>query len=83
MVKSGSYRPESRERAVRLVFEKQGEHDIQWITIGSIAAKIGCRSMPWIMQRGNGLTGSPVGNLPRAGLEQIYYRQPEESAMLA
>ena len=36
------YSPEVRERAVRLVFEHQGEHDSQWAAMSSIAAKIGC-----------------------------------------
>ena len=36
------YSPEVRERTVRLVFERQGEHAPQWTAIGSIAAEIGC-----------------------------------------
>ena len=39
---STKYAPEVRERAVRMVFEHQGEHASQWTAIGSIAAKIGC-----------------------------------------
>jgi transposase-like protein len=36
------YSPEVRERAVRLVFEHQGDYDSQWAAMASIAAKIGC-----------------------------------------
>jgi transposase len=42
MSKQNRYSPEVRARAVRLVFEQQGEHESQWAAIGSIAAKIGC-----------------------------------------
>ncbi|MGF7174917.1 transposase-like protein [Azospirillum doebereinerae] len=39
---SRKYAPEVRERAVRMVFEHEGDHASQWAAIGSIAAKIGC-----------------------------------------
>ena len=42
MNKKTRYSPEIRERAVRMVFEQQKEHDSQWQAIGSIAGKIGC-----------------------------------------
>jgi transposase len=42
MNKSMRYSPEVRDRAVRLVFEHQGEHTSQWAALISIASKIGC-----------------------------------------
>jgi transposase len=36
------YPKEVKERAVRMVFEHQGEHDSQWAARNSIAGKIGC-----------------------------------------
>ncbi len=42
MKQSKRYSSEVRERAVRMVFEHQSEHQSQWAAIGSIAAKIGC-----------------------------------------
>ena len=41
---SRRYSPEVRERAVRLVFEHQHEHESEWAAIVSVAAKIGCTS---------------------------------------
>ena len=41
---SRRYSPEVRERAVRLVFEHQDEHESQWAAIVSVAAKMGCTS---------------------------------------
>ena len=42
MSKSIRYSPEVRERAVRMVFEHQGEYSSQWSAVVSIATKIGC-----------------------------------------
>jgi transposase len=42
MGKTKPYPAEVRERAVRLVFEQQGEHSSQWAAITSIAGKMGC-----------------------------------------
>ena len=42
MKKQIRYSPEMRERAVRLVYDHQGEYESQWAAMVSIAAKIGC-----------------------------------------
>ena len=42
MGRRSKYPAEVRERAVRLVFEQQGQHESQWAAIASIAAKMGC-----------------------------------------
>lgn len=42
MSKSKRYSPEVRERAVRMVFEHEGDYASQWAAIQSISQKIGC-----------------------------------------
>jgi len=39
---TNKYSPEVRERAVRMVFENQSQHESRWSAIVSISAKIGC-----------------------------------------
>ena len=39
---TNKFSPEVRERAVRLVFETEGQHASRWQAVMSIAAKIGC-----------------------------------------
>ncbi len=53
MGRPSRYAPEVRERAVRLVFEHEDQHDSQWAAIRSVAAKIGCTSETlrhWVRQ---------------------------------
>ena len=64
---STKYAPEVRERAVRMVFEHQGEHASQWTAIGSIAGKIGCTAETlrgWVRQaeRDQGLRAGPTSD---------------------
>ena len=47
------YSPVERERAVRLVFDQQGQHTSQWAAIQSIASKVGCTAETlrrWVRQ---------------------------------
>src|SRR5918998_4178092 len=58
------YSPEVRERAVRMVFDHQGEHASQYEAIRSIAQKIGCSGETlrhWVRQaeRDQGLRAGP------------------------
>ena len=53
MGKRSRYSPEVRERAVRMVWEQEQEHDSQWAAIRSIAGKIGCTAetlRKWVRQ---------------------------------
>jgi transposase len=53
MKKPSRFSPEVRDRAVRMVLERQSEHESQWATIVSIAGKIGCSAETlrnWVRQ---------------------------------
>jgi transposase-like protein len=48
------YSPEIRERAVRMVQERRGEHSSLWAAIESIVPKIGCAPQvlnEWLRKR--------------------------------
>ena len=42
MGRKSKHPTEVRERAVRLVYDQQGQHESQWAAIVAIAGKIGC-----------------------------------------
>ena len=53
MGRPNKYPAEMRERAVRLVFEQQENHESQWAAIVSIAEKMGCTAetlRKWVRQ---------------------------------
>ena len=50
---SNRFSPEVRQRAVRMVLGRGGDHASQWAAIGSIAGKIGCTAetlRKWVRQ---------------------------------
>ena len=53
MGRKSKYPNEVRERAVRLVYDQQGQHESQWAAISAIAGKIGCTAETlrlWVRQ---------------------------------
>ena len=75
MKKQIRYAPEVRERAVRLVYEQQGEYESQWATMVSIASKIGCTPetlRTWVRQSetDQGMRGG-LSTLDRERLKEL------------
>jgi len=68
------YSPEVRERAVRLVFEQQGEYPSRWAAICSIANKIGCTPetlRAWCKRAEGAQAGPAVSQTERERLKEL------------
>lgn len=87
MNKATRYSPEVRERAVRMVFDHQGEYESQWAAIGSIAAKVGCTPetlRKWVRQAErdqgmrNGMTSSERDRLKELERENRELKRANE-----
>jgi transposase len=81
------YSPEVRERAVRMVFEHQAEHESQWAAIVSIAGKIGCTPeslRKWVRQaerdqgKRAGLTSTEQERLKQLERENLELKRANE-----
>ena len=81
------YSPEVRERAVRMVFEHQAEHESQWAAIVSIAGKIGCTReslCKWVRQserdqgKRAGLTSTEQERLKQLERENLELKRANE-----
>ena len=81
------YSPVERERAVRLVFDQQGQHSSQWAAIESIASKVGCTAETlrrWVRQsetdqgRRSGMSSSDRERLKELERENRELKQANE-----
>ena len=81
------YSPELQERAVRLVFDHESQHESQWAAIASVAAKIGCTTETlrrWVRQaerdqgRRAGLTSTERDRLRALERENAELRRANE-----
>src|SRR5215213_1433960 len=87
MANRGRYPVEVRERAVRLVFEYQGEHATQWAAITSIAEKFGMSAetlRKWVRQaevdggRRSGVTSAEAERIKELERENRELRRANE-----
>lgn len=88
MNKRKKYSPEVRERAVRMVFEHEAEHESQGAAMLSIASKLGCTTetlRKWVRQaerdqgRRAGLTSDERERLKMLERENREVRRPTRS----
>jgi transposase len=87
MSRSSRYSPEFRERAVRLLFDHQGEHSSQWAAMNAIASKVGCTAetlRKWVRQteidqgKRNGLSSTEQERLKQLERENRELKQANE-----
>jgi transposase-like protein len=71
MKKTNKFSPEVRERAVRLVHDRCGEHPSLWAAVESVAPKIGCVPQTSVGRRREA-SEEPLERIPaRAGAPHI------------